>query len=59
MTVEQAIARLELELRNAREVEQENKAAGRPAQSTAYDAGRVAGLSDALDVLRRVYASAG
>ena len=56
MTVEQAIAQLEMQLRNAREVEQENKAAGRPAQSTAYDAGRVTGLSDALQILRQVNA---
>ena len=46
------ITELELALRNAREVERANKAGGSPVASTAYDAGRVAGLQEALQIVR-------
>ena len=40
--------RIELALRNAEATEQANRENGRP---TAYDAGRVSGLRDALELL--------
>ena len=40
-------------LESARRVYRENKAAGSPAESLAYDAGRIAGLEDAAMILEQ------
>ena len=56
MTVQEVRKRIERELEGARETERANKAAGSPAQSTAFDAGRVSGLEDAMELLKSVSA---
>lgn len=54
MTLTDAIDRINRELEGARETERANREAGSPAQSVAYDAGRYAGLKEALEILDQV-----
>lgn len=50
--IEKITERLDLALRNAQSVEKADRESGSPVQSTAYDAGRVAGLTEALEIIR-------
>jgi hypothetical protein len=50
--IEEAIDRLELALRDAEYTERRDKENGTRNQSTAFDAGRVSGLKEALEIVR-------
>lgn len=50
--VQKIAERLDMALRSAQAVEQANRDNGGP--STAYDAGRVAGLKEALEIVQAV-----
>lgn len=47
-----AVERLEMAIRNAEAVAQANREQGSPIQSTAYDSGRLAGLKEALEIVK-------
>jgi hypothetical protein len=50
-TLDRLIARLQEDLQQAEDTERENRQAGSPPESRAFDAGRVDGIRYALDVL--------
>jgi len=54
MTFEKAVEQLEAEVENAFEVARANKESGSPAESVAYDQGRITGLRDALEIFAGV-----
>ena len=49
--MEQIISQIDYMIREAEEVYRSNTKAGSPVQSTAYDAGRISGLKEALDIV--------
>lgn len=52
--IEAIIERLELALQDVQRVYRANRRAGSPAESTAYDSGRYAGLKEALEIVQAV-----
>jgi hypothetical protein len=54
MTYSEATERIEQAMYGAQATERANREAGSPPRSVAFDAGRVAGLKEAAEILARV-----